>query len=510
MNTRSLAVTERIRSAMASNNADDIVTGVKQAVAQEVTSLSPDAKIVLTNYFNHSYMPDLVLEWNDAGRRAERPIFLRNDLRPDVTEVEVLSLARQAPVVLSLTAFNEPSAGPSPLRERAREVDRILVTDMVSLADMATPFSAQHPGPYGQDEAPLLRLVQTNLLKGGRGLLTPQDVGRLAQSAAPPGGEGALTEQFLATFQETTDEMFTPDAALRLRRSAQLLRFGLSNEAIEAVTAATGELSDIELRVLIPYLLADETARANTRLWTYIGSMMSLDRLEELGDALGEVDITVLVVPNLETWTAKRAQLVINGSYEGSVDTLPARRDVDSEEEGVSRPKRTHDGEPFWYISNRLLTADAGPWRLLIASDARRLKGRIDSAAANWDDISQMISGFALDSVDLRGLSRRIYVGAEGSGDVSSDVARIRASIDDSFQVTEIHVRRPSDASLAGLSVDFTEMTVTARHGGAPIASLVRAAELLAHRHPPDFSTLTGSRAATVAEILDRQPTQGD
>jgi hypothetical protein len=67
-----------------------IITGVKQAVAPEVTSLSPDAKIVLTNYFNHSYMPDFVLHWNDAGRREERPIFLRNDLRPELTEVEVL------------------------------------------------------------------------------------------------------------------------------------------------------------------------------------------------------------------------------------------------------------------------------------------------------------------------------------------------------------------------------------------------------------------------------------
>lgn len=479
---------------MASNNADDIVSGVKQAVAQEVASLSPDATIVPTNYFNHSYMPDLVLEWNDAGRRAERPIFLRNDLRPEVTEVEVLSLARRAPVVLSLTAFDEPSTEASLLRERAREADRVLVTDMVSLADMATPFSAQHPEPYGQHEAPLLRLVQTNLLKGGRGLLTPQDVGRLALSAAPPEGEGALTEQFLATFQETTDEMFAPDAALRLRRSAELLRFGLSNEVIDAVTATTGELSDIELRVLIPYLLAEETARANTRLWSYVGSMMSLDRLEELGDVLAGVDITALVVPNLEIWTAKRAQLVINSSHEASAAALPAPDEVDSAKEGVSRPEREYRGESFWYISNRLLAADAGPWRLFIASDARRLKGRTDSAAANWDDISQMISGFALDSVDLRGLSRRIYVGTEGSGDVSSDVARIRASIDDSFQVTEVHVRRPGDdASLASLSVDFTEMTVTARHGGAPIASLVRATELLAHRQPPDFSALVGS-----------------
>jgi len=104
-------------------------------------------------------------------------------------------------------------------------------------------------------------------IKGGRGLLTPHDVERLAQSATPPESGAAVTEQFLATFQENADEMFAPDAALRLRRSAELLRLGLSTEVIHAIAGASGELSEVELRVLIPYLLADETARANTRLW---------------------------------------------------------------------------------------------------------------------------------------------------------------------------------------------------------------------------------------------------
>jgi hypothetical protein len=512
VSTRSLAVTEQIRSAMASNNPDDIVTGVKQAVAQEVTSLSPDAKIVLTSYFNHSYMPDLVLEWNDAGRRDVRPIFLRNDLRPEVTEVEVQSLARREPVVLSLTAFDEPAARRSSLRERAREANRVLVTDVVSLADMATPFGAERSGPHVPGEAPLLRLVQANVLKGGRGLLTPQDVERLAQSASPPEGDDVLTEQFLASFQETADDMFAPDAALRLRRSAELLRFGLTNEVIDSVAAATGELSDIELRVLVPYLLADGTARANTRLWAYVGSMMSLVRLEDLGDALVDVDVSALVVPNLETWTAKRAQLAINNSYgEVPIEPFPVRADPDAANSEVSMPQPEAGSQPYWYINNRLLTADAGPWRLFIASDARRLKGRTDSAAANWDDIFPLISGFALDSVDLRGLSRRIYVGAEGSGDVSADVTRIRASIQDSFQVTEVRVRRPGDDEvLASLNVDFTEMTVTAEHGAAPIASLVRAAELLAHRQPSDFSPLTGSRPAAVSDGLGQEPAQGE
>lgn len=496
MSTRSLAVTEQIRSAMASINADDIVTGVKDAVAQEVASLSPDAKVVRTNYFNHSYMPDLVLEWHDAGRPYARPIFLRNDLRPEVTEQDVRSLARQEPVVLSITALDEPSVAAGPLREHAREANFVLITDVVSLANMAAPFDTTRSASNGREEAPLLRLVQANLLKGGRGLLTPHDVERLAQSAAPPGSGAALTAQFLATFQETADEMFAPDAALRLRRSAELLRLGLSTEVIDAVAGASGELSEAELRVLIPYLLADETARANTRLWRYIGSMMSLERLEELGDALAETDVTALVVPNLETWTAKRAQLVINSSYEEPIDSTSVLRTAGFETEDEPEPEDLNSGDSFWFISNRLLTADAGPWRLFIASDARRLKGRTDSIAANWDDISPLINGLALDSVDLRGLSRRISVGAEGSGDVSSDVARIRSLIDDSYQVTNVQVRRPDDdESLGSLNVDFTEMTVTAARGGAPIASLVRAAELLAHRQPPNFSALTAAPA---------------
>jgi hypothetical protein len=68
-------------------------------------------------------------------------------------------------------------------------------------------------------------------------------------------------------------------------------------------------------------------------------------------------------------------------------------------------------------------------------------------------------------------------------------VALIRDNIDDTFQVTELHVRRiGDDETAAGMKVDFTEMTVTA--GKAPIVSLVGAAGLLGYRWPPDLSAL--------------------
>lgn len=483
------AVAEQIRSAMQSSNPRDIVTGVKEAVAEEVVSLSPDAKIVVTDYFNHSYMPDFILEWNEAGKLDKRPIFIRNTLRLGVVEEAVQGLAHRDPVVLSLAASAESGSRLDSLRERMQDASRLLITDVGSLADVAAPSDALGVARDVQGAGlPLLRLVQANLLKGGRGLLTADDAERLTRSTVPGNDDSHINEEFLVSFQESTDELFAPDAALRLQRAAELLRFGLVQEVAETPSIAGGELSDVELRVLIPYLLSDPTASAKSQLWVRIGAMMSLERLEEIGDTLSGVDVSALVVPNVEQWTARRVQLVVNNEFDessGQDDIIEGRDDT----RGVGDLDI-----PSWYMRNRVLTAESGPWRIFISTDARRLKGRNDSLSARWDDIVLLLAEFSLDAVDMRGVSRRIFVGAEQSGDVGADVALIRASIEDSFQVTEVRVRRRGDNdSAAGMKIDFSEMTATAER--ASIASLVAAARLLGHRRLPDFSVLVDVEA---------------
>jgi hypothetical protein len=203
-------------------------------------------------------------------------------------------------------------------------------------------------------------------------------------------------------------------------------------------------------------------------------------------------------VPNVDTWLGRRAQLVLNSSFEDNSREakVPADEDEHATLQGTEEASAdggSPPGLPAWHVRNRLLAAELGPWRILVATDARRLVGRDGGLSARWDDISGLLSSFALDAVDLRGVSRRIYVGAEQSGDVTADVRRIRQTISDEFLVTEVVVRRIGDEDDTAMEVDFPAMTVTAQ-GRAPMSSLITAAALLlAHRRPLDFAPLLDS-----------------
>ncbi|ANZ39114.1 hypothetical protein BBK82_26600 [Lentzea guizhouensis] len=167
--------------------------------------------------------------------------------------------------------------------------------------------------------------------------------------------------------------------------------------------------------------------------------------------------------------------------------------DADQDDGAPVEAAAQHDDShtlPTWRVTSRkYITATVGCWKVNVASDARRLQGRIDGIAAHWDDIAPLLAEFALDAADLRGVSRRIQVSAEQSGDVSRNIGLIRSSLEDTFQVPKLKIRRIGDDQDAGLDTDFGEMTVTAIRA-ASIESLVTALNLLSRRRPADFSPL--------------------
>lgn len=483
MIAHSEAVAESIRLALSSTNPEALVSGVKSAVAGELERLNPEARIEFTNYYNHSYMADLVLRWGEGKGGYERPVYLRNSLRPVTASRDVEALESLEPVVLGLTQASPAEASMSPVRSEASRRPRVLLTDMASVATLVDPPSApRRDGSSASPVAPLLQLVQTNFIRGGKGLVTTEEIERLTAGSLPQ-DQMNLNQEELARFQATASELFVEDAALRLRRAAEILRRGtLSSEELGAEAPLGGTLSDLELRVLVPYLL---TNRLNPSIdyWRSVGRMMTLEMLEDLWSDLTGVDVSPLVAPNLAIWQAKRSQLVFNSEYEqktGAPDAVATE----------GRPSSSEAGP--WRMHTRTLTCDAGPWRVFFSTDSRRLKGREDDGVpARWDEVSGALTAYRVRSVDLRGISRRIAVRAEESSNVLADVEHIRRTIDDSFHVTELTVQASPLEDAPSVELAMSQMTATALRGTESIANLLAVSlQVLGYRRPVPFDHL--------------------
>lgn len=442
-----------------------IVSGVKGVVSDEIKKLNPEADVTFTDYFNHTYIPDLVMEWSTPHAKEVRPVYLRSSLRPARAAEDIRDLASRAPVVLSLA----PTADPRPYEGVRREMEaapRVMVTDIGTVANLANdaiPAANEIVDMNQLTRAPLMSLAKTNLLRGGRGVIADAELARLTLAADLDPAE-QLTSERLADFRAVATELFSEDASLRLRRAADVLRFGLlPGQDIEPTFE--GRLSSSELRILIPYLLGRDEVTRSLQFWGYIGSMMELEDLEELWTTLAGVDITPLVLANLERWRARRAQLGINSEH-----------NPDAPEE-----------QPYWQLRSKLLSADAGPWRIYIASDGRRLKGRPSTQIPSWSEVQEPASTFALESVDLKGHARRVRVSAQASTNVYEDVATIHSSIDDDFKVTRLSVLAEEEK---GVDVDFEGMTATGRHPQT-IGTLSRICfSLLGHQTLTDTSAI--------------------
>lgn len=499
MTTPLTGTEQAIQLALSSNNAADIISGVKEAVAREISILSPDADVKFTNYYNHTYMPDILMKWGRGKKEVVRPVFIRNSLRPSSIANDVRSLESESPVVLALKG-TVPDVELTPVRNQARQTARVLVTDIRSLEQVSDSATGSTGEAVGNSIAasPLMRIVQGNLLQSGRGLFTEVDAENLTAAAnSIQTASSQDSDSAFELFRSTANQIFSPDGVTQLVRAGRLLQSGMSRvDLSEFIELSGGKLSDTDIKIILPYLLTRDDSSSDPEFWGLLGSMVDLSVLEELPELSG-IDLSRLVSPSLHMWTAKKAELVINseyGSEEGSeAELLPDA--IEHAGASVEIQKLTPDRPPnertTWSVMGGRLTGILGPWKLVIvANDARRLSGRDgDALAADWDEVSTEASKFVLDSISLRGITRRILVSAEESGDVASDVARIRESLQENFRVTEALVRVPGSDYEESIRVDFRRMTATVERGVLPVSELGSAAlSLLGHRYPIAFS----------------------
>lgn len=259
--------------------------------------------------------------------------------------------------------------------------------------------------------------------------------------------------------------LFTADSAYAVGLAVQKRAAGIHD--LEFDGPVDGTLSLAELRTLLPWLLAQPRAAANTDFWTQFGALITYSDIERIRDDLVELDVTPLIRANTGRWALNLAYLGL---------ALPVSLDPEDQ------PAR-----PAWSFAGGRLGTDLGEERLQLAKNGQLVGSRPGSSAARWVDVVPALSGYRLSGVALQGLRRSVTIDAERSDDIRRDVEEVAASLDDEYLVTSLRVRVPAveGDGVAEIEVDFGAGVVKSGGPGASINDMVHAVgQILKYRAP--------------------------
>lgn len=475
---------EQVLAALDTSDAQDAGYRVHQVVAREMRSLDPTARTEITGYFNHSYVPDLVVQWGQGREEFERPVFLRHSLRSSRASGDLESFDRA-----DLTAFylslapDEPEEETRQVRARANEHrgSRVLVTTVPALADL-TP-EAQRPDP-------VLGLVRASVVRSAKGAMVESDVENLVLPR-----DRQIQQGELAAFSETVSSVFTEDAVLRINRVFGIVEQALAHQPSVEALLLSGRLSETEMRELVPYLLSLEGVTRGRDFWVAFAQLIDLTEIERMWSHFADLDLTPLASAASRQWRAKRVLMSVRAEA------------IDDDD---------FDRTPRWSVRGNLLSAEVGNWRLTFANKPQKLKAaNRNLAPARWDDLLPSLQAYTVTGVDLRGLQTKSQYGSQQSTqDMKRRIAAFIDTADDSFHLPSVTVATGVGDERSEITADFTEMMLDAKPE-TDLETLTRVAlTILGYRYPANEADLTALLAGTGlpenADETDEGPENGD
>lgn len=444
---------ETLHAAKDTQDAEEYVARVKAAVSSELHALDSSAVIEDTNYFNHSAIPDLVLTW--PKEKSSRAVFLRHTYQSLLDADDVGFLSADEPVFMSLDTHESEERTAENLLGDVTGDARTLVTD---------PSAVDVISQDDSGGSPLKSLVRANFIRGGRGLIDEVRASSLVDSS--------VSESEVGKRDKLIAQSFSEDAAARITRTSQLISLALDpaflDPSADNCPLIGGKLSVAELRHLVPWLLGQEAAVANSEFWRHLGDYVSFAELENIRADLADLDLTPLVVANADRWSAKWAYVGLATPVEGD-ETYDLRSN-------------------YWSFRNgAALGIDFGEERLSLACNGQLAsKGRDSTSSATWERIRDSVSTDRLARIDLRGITRSVILNAERSPDIRADIQKVTDSLDDTYTVKELGIRAeaPDDEGSTEIEVKFDNALVIAS-AGASISDLTRISlQVLNYRAP--------------------------
>jgi hypothetical protein len=414
-------------------------TAVKRAVIRSLRSVDRRVSVEATDYFNHSYAPDLVLKWPHLPARPERQVFLRFNEKPGWIADDLALIGRRHPVVYGL-APTEWLVDADELTQRSVATET-LVTDPAGVDQLA----AQPEGIEG--------LVGRTMIRGGQGIIDRSRAAWVTSTIAA-GFEGAKSADLDTTHLATdaATEFLRPAESSLVVGFLQAMWVGAGGETND-FPVPSSQVNDPGNEGLAFLINQDEIA--DEAFWRSLGISLSLERLIQLGVDGAPTNLQHLVRANLDRLWARACRV---------------KRE---------QPRLGESGGLRWRIEARLLALSGNDFIAYFGARSKQLKRiKPDTGAVSISVQELRRRAVALaavvDNLELTNGERLLTWASADQTDVSAD-----ERIDTIAETLGTATLRKATIYVGerNLDLDFPTATISARtQGQPPLADIVREA----------------------------------
>ncbi len=423
---------------------------VHDLVANALRRLEPRAEIKHTDYFTHSFVPDLVVRWGPANDRQERHVYLRYSVTRPSFGSDLDDLGSDSPLFLGMTDTNG-LAHPE-WEAKSDALERTLVTQSAAIDEF---------------ESALRRDARTRtatgpIVRAGHGLIDEARAEGLSESyvaavgsTAVAGTETEAAREAVATALSALREVLHEMEQLTVERTLQSewIRHGGDPYDFPSVSPWNAELLDIETLRNVLNSLLDSGEPVAPETWQRNGGFI---RAEDLGRILGRQlrggSFNAMAHALLANWTAKWvwAQRTESPSLFPGYD---------------------------WIVDGGILGIETSDLRTFFADDGRHFK---DKEPGNLlpllRDTREMLSHKGVQQVGLRSPREGIrYEPLATSGPVFDRLQSILSDPNSGqYSVVSLLAQIPGTDVVA--DIDLDRLVIDLKGRSAPVAALARLA----------------------------------
>lgn len=275
------------------------IDGVKDVVIAELRALDPAVRLRKTQYFNHSFAPDLIASWPTDEEIPDRYIYLKISSQPDYLLEDVNLIADQRPIIFGLSPA---PVGTGPVLheiQRTSQESNTLVTDADGLSELIEHRDSR-----------FVSLASNAVAQGGRGVFN-EDSGAVAAKSLEAGFRGALAVDAEPTLsaRKTINTLLDTQHANRMTSLLEAAWVGGGGQLRDfpgrTNILARSHIGDEGLQFLLEYDEIDDNA-----FWERIGRQTSIHQLGRLRLPDGSTNLEHFIRANIHSIAVRACRVL--------------------------------------------------------------------------------------------------------------------------------------------------------------------------------------------------------